>query len=424
MPGTLTQICRLVLLLTFLLAERPAAGQYKIKGYVQGNTVWLSTIDPDSAEDEGLEAIGKAIGDASVVMLGEQDHGDAPTYLAKTRIIRYLHEKMGFNVLAFESDFFGLNEGWQRLPKTAPAIDSFIRSNIFPIWTECNTCRELLYSYIPGTYKTDRPLQLAGMDNQLILRYSVRHLAGWLDSVMRDLRLPIVSTPVYSGAILPMIDSARWWDKSDSVVMLKRGVWLDTISAQAARVLKPEDLRMVVIRNLVALSKEYGGLENDDRMMVNAARDIQMGRNLGWLADTRYAGQKIIVWAANWHIARIAGNFPHWTQTLPTMGGEFEQNSVHRREVYTIGFTSIEGKAGRLGAPVYNVPGPGFLSFERWLWHDLDYAFVDFRPYNRQHPRDAAAFPLSAFGHRPYWAVWNRVFDGVICIRKMYPCTR
>ena len=116
--------------------------------------------------------------------------------------------------------------------------------------------------------------------------------------------------------------------------------------------------------------------------------------------------------------------WPRRTQTLPTVGGEFERDSVHRREVYTIGFTSIEGKAGRLGAPVYNVPGPGFLSFERGLWHDLDYAFVDFGPYNRQHPKDAAAFPLSAFGHRPYWAVWNRVFDGVICIRKMYPCTR
>jgi erythromycin esterase len=413
------------LLLIFLfVVEEAATGQYKMKEYVQGNTVWLSTIDPDSADDSGLEAIGKAIGDARVVMLGEQDHGDAPTYLAKTRIIKYLHEKMGFNVLAFESDFFALNQGWERLPKTAPAIDSFIRADIFPIWTECNTCRELFYSYIPGTYKTDTPLELAGVDNQLILRYSVGHLAGWLDSVMRDLRLPIVTAPGYSSEILPMIDSARWWDNGDSMAMVKRGLWLDTMSAQAARVLKPEDFRMMVIRNLIALSKEYGGLGSDDRMMVNSARDLQMGRNLRWLADTRYPGQKIIVWAANWHIARIAGNFPHWTQTLPTMGGEFERDSAHRREVYTIGFTSIEGKAGRLGAQAYTVPGPGFLSFERWLWHDLDYGFVDFRPYNHQHPRDAAAFPLSAFGHHPYWAVWNRVFDGVICIRKMYPCTR
>jgi hypothetical protein len=95
-----------VLPLILLLATEAATGQYKMREYVQGNTVWLSTIDPDSADDSGLEAIGKAIGEARVVMLGEQDNGDAPTYLAKTRIIKYLHEKMGFNVLAFESDFF------------------------------------------------------------------------------------------------------------------------------------------------------------------------------------------------------------------------------------------------------------------------------------------------------------------------------
>src|SRR5580658_569506 len=105
------------LLLFFLFAVEAATGQSKLKEYVKGNTVWLSTIDPDSADDSGLEAVGKAIGDARVVMLGEQDHGDAPVYLAKTRLIKYLHEKMGFNVLVFESDFFALNLGWERLTK-------------------------------------------------------------------------------------------------------------------------------------------------------------------------------------------------------------------------------------------------------------------------------------------------------------------
>ena len=167
------------LLLFFLFAVEAATGQSKLKEYVKGNTVWLSTIDPDSADDSGLEAIGKAIGDARVVMLGEQDHGDAPVYLAKTRLIKYMHEKMGFNVLVFESDFFALNLGWEQLTKEEQAMIDFIRGDIFPVWTACNTCHELFNGYIPGTYKTPTPLRLAGVDNQLILRYSVLHLADW-----------------------------------------------------------------------------------------------------------------------------------------------------------------------------------------------------------------------------------------------------
>ncbi|GAA4320806.1 hypothetical protein [Compostibacter hankyongensis] len=75
-----------------------AFGQKAIKEYVQQSIHVIENLDTSSSDYKDLEAIGKAIGTARVVMLGEQDHGDAPTYLAKTRLIKYLHEKKGFNV--------------------------------------------------------------------------------------------------------------------------------------------------------------------------------------------------------------------------------------------------------------------------------------------------------------------------------------
>ena len=115
----------------FCLNTYFARAQKIIKEYVSAKTVAINTIEPDSTNYADLQPIGDAIGNDRLVLLGEQDHGDAPTFLAKTRLIKYLHEKKGFNVLAFESDFFGLNDGWDKLRKEKPGIDTFILKNVF-----------------------------------------------------------------------------------------------------------------------------------------------------------------------------------------------------------------------------------------------------------------------------------------------------
>jgi erythromycin esterase len=410
-------------LMIFITANR-SAGQDNIKKYVTGNTIALSVIDPDSGVDAGLEAVGNRIGDARIVLLGEQDHGDAPVFLAKTRLIKYLHEKKGFNVLAFEGDFFGLNLGWDRLPKEEPLIDSFIRGNVYPIWTACHTCQELFYSYIPNSFRTGNPLHLSGVDNQLMLYYSARHLTGYLDSVLRDLQLPIVKDPVYTSEVLPLIDSLRKWyvQPKDTLQMAKCAAWLDTISEQAGMRLKKEDIRMMVIRNLVEELREYRNSKAGTQAM-NGPRDRQMGRNLSWLADVKYAGQKIIVWAANVHIAQLAGNFPGMSyDSQPSLGDEFLSAGAHRGETYIMGFTSFEGMAGRLGKNAYEVKKPRAGAFERWIDPSLNYAFVDFRTYNGMNPDGKERFSLSGFGHIGADGIWNRVFDGVMYIKDIYPC--
>src|SRR5262245_51557891 len=54
-----------------------------------------------------LEPMAEAIGDARIVALGEINHTDGATLVMRNRVIRFLHERMGFDVLAWEAGLVG-----------------------------------------------------------------------------------------------------------------------------------------------------------------------------------------------------------------------------------------------------------------------------------------------------------------------------
>lgn len=62
------------------------------------NVIWTAehaseiSVNPSTTDYADLAAFGQAVGSARVVMLGEQSHGDGTTFLAKARLIQYLHE--------------------------------------------------------------------------------------------------------------------------------------------------------------------------------------------------------------------------------------------------------------------------------------------------------------------------------------------
>jgi erythromycin esterase-like protein len=411
-----------------LLLPMSVSGQQDIKDYVRNSTVAISTIDPDSTDFGDLTAIGRAIGDARVVFLGEQDHGDAPTFLAKTRIIKYLHEQLGFDVLAFESDFYGLNAGWDALEKTGDSIRSFIRGNIFGVWTSCSSCEQLLYRYVPATWQTVRPMAITGFDNQLVLGFSYRNLFRKLDSVVRYYQLPITREPRYLTELLPLMTSLydRPFSGADTSLYNKRDACLLKIREQLATKVAPDDLWLMVMDNLVQLNLGYK--YKPDYWRSTNIRDKQMARNLRWLCETKFPGKKIIVWAANYHLSKYNGHYPEdFLNNATTMGGTFTADTTWNNRSYILGFTSCQGEAGRVFQKKYNVPKPNSNSLENWIDPRLDLAFTDFKGFNAASPDTHAFFFMSGSVkgnglHTHHKAEWNRIFDGVFFIRNMYAC--
>ena len=398
-----------------------AAGQKELANYTKEKSVEIKSIETDSTDYSDLKVIGDAIGDARIVMLGEQDHGDAPTFLAKTRLIKYLHEKKGFNVLAFESDFFALNYGLNHTSKGKTELENFFRQSIYSIWTFCNTCQNLFYNYIPRSYTTTNPLIISGFDNQLYADYSVKYLLRKLDSILRSLDCPVTHKPGYATDILSTIDSLikipTKLDRSADFYPRCRA-YLQEIKHEVEQKLNKNNFWALIIDNLIQLDIEEQNLKSDTFASIGA-RDSQMARNLKWLAKVKFPGEKIIVWAANGHIAKY--------ESAPgkdvRMGKYFTSDTLLKRESYILGFTSYGGRAGRLGWRKFSIRKPKDNSVENWIDKNYRYAFLDFKTFNELFPGFSRPFYLKALNHQTFFKYdWTKVFDGIFYIRDMYPC--
>ena len=132
--------------------------------WLRNNTVPMRSIDPADEDFSDLMPLKDRIGKARVVFLGEQSHGDGSTFLAKGRLIRFLHQVMGFDVLAWESGMYDCRQMEAALHSTVP-IEEATDQGIFRLWGWSTQVRNV-FEYARTTYATTSPLEMAGFDIQ------------------------------------------------------------------------------------------------------------------------------------------------------------------------------------------------------------------------------------------------------------------
>lgn len=400
-----------------------------IRSYVATSTVPVATVDATSDDYADLAAVGQAIGDARVVMLGEQDHGDGPAFQAKTRLVKYLHERKGFTVLAFESDFFGLTTGWEKLAKQPDSIRHFLQQNIFPIWTRSADCRYLFEQYIPQSFQTANPLQISGFDSQLYLTYSYLHLRKELDSYL-------VSQGFASKFASPAAYQA-FLEAVEGIITEKRipGAYRPGMRKALENGLQLVGQAQLAAHDTSGWPRVIASLQAYIvRSYPLLARDKAMADNLKFLVTKQHPGAKVIVWAANAHIMRYPDQQPGKGRAFDLvirhkMAAHFVQDPQWARQTYVLGFASYQGTAGRLGMAQYPVSVPDKNGLENWIPTSIAYGFLDFTPYNKQFNNPTTPFLLKSPGHdlplgRTPAVPWNLAYDGLFFIRDMRATTK
>jgi len=391
------------------------------------NALPIRSIDPADDDFSDLMPLKKIIGDARVVQLGEQSHGDGATFYAKARLIRFLHEHMGFDVLAWESGFFECEELNRTLASDLPPREA-AQQGIYGHWSRSGLLVPL-FEYARSTLKTSRPLRQTGFDMQFwysgaggSLESYPKRLFGLFDRLDPGLASPADRKTV-ADLRAALRDAGTY--KPTKEDREKNRAAIERLTAalrnKAASVKDAREVRFFLktLENLSALEEL--------RATSNYDRDRKMGENLVWLANEWYAGRKIIVWAASLHVARNYGSIARLTPELSyddfvTMG-----QVVHEqlgKAVYTVGFTAYRGLVANPMMTVLRRLEPPAADSLETLFHATGrpYAFVDFRGLPNDHwlRKPIISRP---FGYSQRLSDWTGNLDAMFFTDVMFPNT-
>jgi erythromycin esterase len=410
--------------------------------YLKKRAISIRSIDPEDGHIADLEPLREVIGNRRIVMLGEITHGDGATFAAKIRLIKFLHERMGFDVLAFESGFYDMRRAWSALRAGEDPVKA-VSSSLFEDWSASRQTRPL-WSYIAERLKTNQPLELTGFDMQFTGSASRAYLLQDFSDYLARAGLPSdaagAASRVTDALALVLKDPGFIQDGSGfkRVKPEEQAAALNAHRAlgEALGLLHPSDEPGLVERDFwIQFLKSSAAflelswrvhLESLDKTVLDWAfnlRDRQMGENFIWLAKRAYPMRKIIVWAATSHIIRHRNFFTSLNDPITSMGDWIDKTMGP--EVYTLGFAAYKGRWGSvvMSEPTEVIPAAPNSLEDLFFSAGFEYAWVDFRNL----AADGAWLrePLSCrpLGYKPMIADWTRIMDGIFFIKEMFPST-
>ena len=305
----------LFLLFMFLSLNCNSQAETEID-WLKSNSQSLHSIDPKDENFEDLEFLIPILEGKNIIMLGEEAHSFAHTFAAKTRFVKFLHQRLGFNVLAFEINGFPLFEARQEIKKVSDKL-SPIQTRLYPFWSQATSTQEL-FTYI----ENNTSIQVTGfdiqafawspiqaMDNMLrksnseILSY--KYYDRFLSLFKTYYSQPINTLKISEYALLNMfIDDILYESKlknslkQDDKIILKA---LENFKHHLRNRIVNEATTYHMMGDLKPKDSLFGFLGDTRSMGTINRRDEQMANNIKWLKEELYPKEKIIIWAASAH---------------------------------------------------------------------------------------------------------------------------
>jgi erythromycin esterase len=360
-----------------------------------------------------------------LVQLGESGHGVSEFDSAKVRLIKFLHQEMGFDVIAFESSIFSCFYTDERAAELAPA--EAMRQAIFGVWHAEEVLE--LFQYIKETRGTSNPLTLAGFDIQYSGRAEDNRAV-----FMRDVITVLDST--YAQTVYDLETEVRssfnnlTYEQEKEYLTLNRDRLVESYEEIVSffdgnmdtlkDIFTDRPLYPVIARqaawSMIRFIYEMTAETNSELMIV---RDEGMAENVSVLVNTMYPGRKIIMWAHNYHIRH---NEAAVTYGYQSMG--FWVKEEFRPVLYTVGLYMYRGQAALNNREIYDIASPAPNSLEAICYRArCKYLFVDML-HEEQNPGNAWMFqPIKckSWGKYDHSMILREQYDAILFIDTVKP---
>lgn len=299
----------------------------------------ITSIDPESSDNSDLEFLKQELKDKQVVVLGESLHLDGSTFLAKTRLVKFLHKELGFNTIFFE---LGRYDMWRLQQDSVLAPESAV----YPFWCLSDQTQQL-WQYVKkaGIETAGFDIQCTGNLKDTVRRnilfnylsgYGIHAAQTWPESykffqkIRRYLDHRSLNAAVRNNMIIPDKIAAEL----DSMVRFLHRQPVHDLSQNRQLELKTYISYLAGIKNQLAYVIKYEAGEPPRQQW----RDSLMAENfLAMLKEPMYKDKKIIVWIANLHA--FNNNQQFYNQSFGNWGERMK--GVYGEKIYTLLFTSF-----------------------------------------------------------------------------------
>ncbi|XZG69044.1 hypothetical protein ACTSKR_10305 [Chitinibacteraceae bacterium HSL-7] len=268
----------------------------------------IRSLGVSAADDfADLAAFGEAIGDARVVSLTEDTHGDANAYELMNRQVQYLHQKKGFDVLLMESALFDVEAIWRAATEKNAPVAELAPGRVFFMYSKNDSARKVLH-YVDQQKASTRPLILAGYDEPAGGDVSTSELVPALQQFLSGRSSTIVMQPdwadfasmAYQAAALTSgtQDKTTFYRVANQI---KQEICTDPALGASPRT--TAGWWCLQVDGLVAAAQRQTALATTGSVYspLTDPRESQMYRNALWVIQKQFPGKKIILWSNAQH---------------------------------------------------------------------------------------------------------------------------